>query len=373
LANRLRADMKAIILAGGFATRLRPISYAIPKLLFPVLGKPMVHWTLDLLRECGVDEAVLAVNYLADSLRASVGDEYRGIRIRYSLEDKPLGTAGPIKLASRSLRLRDTFIAMNGDVIARINLTQMRKRHRSSKAAVTDALHEVRDPSRFGVVQLDSASRIERFVEKPPLKEAPSRMINAGIYMIEPSVLNMIRSGRRVSLEREIFPLLAKRRRLAGFPFRGYWFDIGSFSDYRKANFALLEKQGPTRIIRRRASMPAASSKLVPPLLLGESSTVEKAATLGPQALLGKDCVVMRGARVTDSILFDRVRVGIGSTVSGAIVASDVSIGDQVKIDPGSVVSSDVQIHDGVRIRSNAIIHPHREVTTDVGSRAHMM
>ena len=365
--------MKAIVLAGGFATRLRPISYAIPKLLFPVLGKPMVHWILDLLRECGVDEAVLAVNYLADSLRASVGYVYKGIRIKYSLEDKPLGTAGPMKLASISVRLRDTFVAMNGDIIAHINLIQMLECHRNSRAAVTDALHEVRDPSRFGVVQLDSASRIERFVEKPPLKEAPSRMINAGIYMIEPSVLRMIRSGRRVSLEREIFPILAKRRRLTGFPFQGYWFDIGSFSDYRRANFALLERQGATRITLRRASMADASCRLLPPLLLGEGSRVEKAATLGPQALLGKDCVVMRRARVTDSILFDRVSVGIGSTVSGAIVASDVSIGDGVKIEPGAVVSSDVQICDGVRIRSNAIIHPHREVTTDVGSRAHMM
>jgi mannose-1-phosphate guanylyltransferase len=369
----LRADMKAIVLAGGFATRLRPISYAMPKLLFPVLGKPLIHWTLDLLRECGVDEAVLAVNYLADSLRASVGDDYKGIRIKYSLEEKPLGTAGPIKLASNSVRLRGTFVAMNGDIIAQINLTQMRRHHLDSRATVTDALHEVRDPRRFGVVQLDSAYRIERFVEKPTLREAPSRMINAGIYMIEPSVLSMIRPGHQVSLEREIFPILAKKRRLVGFPFQGYWFDIGSFSDYQRANFAMLEEQGPTRIIRRQASMTAASSRLLPPLLLGEGSSLEKAAILGPQAIVGKDCVVMRRARVTDSILFDRVTVGIGSTVSGAIVASDASIGDGVKIEPGTVVSSDVQIRDGVRIRRNAIIHPHREVATDVASRAHIM
>jgi len=365
--------MKAIVLAGGFATRLRPISYAIPKLLFPILGKPMVYWTLDLLRECGVVEAVLGVNYLADSLRATVGDNYRGIRIKYSLEDKPLGTAGPIKLASNFIRLRDTFVAMNGDVIAQINLTQMRKHHQNSTAAVTDALHEVRNPSRFGVVQLDSARRIERFVEKPTLKEAPSRMINAGIYMIEPSVLNMIRPEHRVSLEREIFPILAKRRRLFGFPFQGYWFDIGSFSDYQRANFALLAKQGPRTIIRHEASRAAAQSRLLSPLLLGEGSIVEKAATLGPKALLGKHCRIMKRARVTGSILFDRVTVGIGSTVSGAIVASDVSVGDKVKIEPGTVISSHVQIHDGARIRRNAIIHPHREVATDVRSGAQIM
>ena len=373
MANELRKDMKAIVLAGGFATRLRPISYTLPKLLFPVLGKPMVYWTLDLLRKCGVDEAVLAVNYLADSLRASVGKDYKGIRIKYSLEDKPLGTAGPIKLASNSVRLKDTFLAMNGDIIAQINLTQMRKNHRNSRAAVTDALHEVLDPSSFGVVQLDSTGRIERFVEKPTLEEAPSRMINAGIYMIEPSVLDMIRPGHRVSLEREIFPVLAKKRGLFGFPFEGYWFDIGSFSDYQRANFALLAEQGPRPIIRHEASRVAAPSRLVPPLLLGEGSSVEKAAILGPNALLGNHCLIMKRARVTDSILFDRVAVGIGSTVSGAIVASDVSIGDGVKIEPGAVLSSHVQIRDGVRIRRNAIIHPHKEVATDVGSRAQIM
>ena len=148
--------MKAIVLAGGYATRLRPISYALPKLLFPVLGKPMIYWTLDLLKHHGVDEVVLAVNYLADSLRARLGEEYRGMRIQYSLENQPLGTGGPMKLASQTIRLKDTFIAMNGDVIAEIDLTEMLTNvMNKSKAAVTDALHEVRDPSRFGVVQLD--------------------------------------------------------------------------------------------------------------------------------------------------------------------------------------------------------------------------
>ncbi len=247
--------MKAIVLAGGYATRLRPISYALPKLLFPVLGKPMIYWTLDLLRHYGIDEVVLAVNYLADSLRARVGEEYRGIRIHYSLEDRPLGTGGPLKLASKTIRLEDTFIAMNGDVIAEIDLTQMLERHERAKAAVTDALHEVRDPTRFGVVQLDSNRRISRFVEKPSLKEAPSRLVNAGIYMIEPSVLKMIPAGRRVSLEREIFPVLAKRQRLIGFPFEGHWFDIGSLSDFQKANLALLQKQGLKSILRRGRRM----------------------------------------------------------------------------------------------------------------------
>ena len=148
--------MKAIVLAGGFATRLRPISYVIPKLLFPVAGKSMIYWTLDLLKRFQVDEVVLGVNYLAEELRKAVGNEYRGIRIKYSLEKSPLGTAGPIKLASKMTQLTKRFIVMNGDIITNINSDEMLQRHKSSKAAVTDALHEVQDPSRFGVVELDA-------------------------------------------------------------------------------------------------------------------------------------------------------------------------------------------------------------------------
>lgn len=365
--------MKAIVLAGGYATRLRPISYALPKLLFPVLGKPMIYWTLDLLRDHGVDEVVLAVNYLADSLRARVGKEYRGMRIKYSLEDEPLGTAGPIKLASHAIRLRDTFITMNGDVIAEIDLTDMMKQHEKARAAVTDALHEVQNPSRFGVVQLDSAGRIQRFVEKPSLKEAPSRMVNAGIYVIEPLVLRMISPGRKVSLERQIFPLLAKRRRLSGFPFEGHWFDMGSLSDYQKANFALLQEHGPKSVLRNAGSKIVAGSRLVPPLFVGDRSKVERAARVGPNALLGMNCLIRRSARVTNSILFDRVTIGEGTTVSGAIIASNVSVGNRVKIEPGTVISPNVQISDRVKIGRNAIIHPYKEITANVGTGVHIM
>ena len=365
--------MKGIILAGGYATRLRPISYALPKLLFPVLGKPMIYWTLDLLRRYGVDEVVLAVNYLADVLRARVGEEYKGIRIHYSLEDSPLGTGGPLKLASHTIRMRDTFVAMNGDVIAEIDLTQMLDSHEIAKAAVTDALHEVHDPTRFGVVQLDSRRRISRFVEKPSLKEAPSRLVNAGIYMIEPSVLRMIPEGRKVSLEREIFPVLAKRQTLIGFPFEGHWFDIGSFSDFQKANFALLQKQRPKLIIRHGRRGIVKDLRRTALFFKGEHSTVESTARVGSNVVIGNNCRVGSGARVTNSILFDEVAVGNGAIVSGAIIASNVSIGKRVRIKPGTVISSNVQISDDVKIGRNAIVHPYKEITTNVATGIQIM
>lgn len=364
--------MKAIVLAGGYATRLRPISYVIPKLLFPVASKPMIYWTLDLLKRFQVDEVILAVNYLAEDLRSVVGDDYRGMCIKYSLEKSPLGTAGPIKLASKITRLTKTFIAMNGDIITNIDFNQMLQSHKSSKAAITDALREVQNPSRFGVVELDVASRIVRFVEKPSKTDAPSRLINAGIYLIEPSVLKRIPSGRKVSLEREIFPVLARRGKLGGLKLSDYWFDIGNFSDYRKANFALLEKTGRANV-RFGESTVAKDSKLTPPILVGRHTYVGFHAILGPYAVLGKNVFVGNRVRLSDSIIFDDVKIGEKSTVIGAIVASNSRIGRDVRIDRGAIISSNVSISDGVRVGKGAVIHPYKEITRHISDWAQVM
>jgi len=362
--------MKAIVLAGGYATRLRPISYSIPKLLFPVAGKPMIYWTLDLLRKFQVEEVVLAVNYLAEHLRSVIGDEYRGMRIKYSLESSPLGTAGPIKLASKITRLTKTFIAMNGDIVTSIDFNEMLERHRSSKAAITDALREVQNPSRFGVVELDGASRIIRFVEKPLKREAPSRLVNAGIYLIEPSVLSRIRSERKISLEREIFPILARHRRLGGFKLSDYWFDIGNFSDYRKANFALIEK---ARSEVRFGSTIAKDSTLSPPILMGTHAVISFEAKLGPNVVLGKNVFVGRKVRISNSIIFDDVKVGDRSTVTGAIVASHADIGKGVRIERGAIISPNVSISDGVKIGIGAVIHPYKEIHQQISDWTHVM
>ena len=364
--------MKAIVLAGGYATRLRPISYVIPKLLFPVAGKPMIYWTLDLLKRFQVDEVVLAVNYLAEDLRNVVGDEYRGMRIKYSLEKFPLGTAGPIKLASKMTRMTKTFIAMNGDIITNIDFNEMLQSHKFSNAAITDALREVQNPSRFGVVELDAASRIVRFVEKPSKRDVPSRLINAGIYLIEPSVLKRIPSERKVSLEREIFPVLARRGKLGGFTLSDFWFDIGNFSDYRKANFALLVKTARANV-RFGESKVAKDSRFTQPILVGRHTSVGFEADLGPNAVLGKNVLVGKRVRLSNSIIFDDVKIGEKSTITGAIVASNSNIGRGVRIERGAIISPNVSIGDGVRVGKGAVIHPYKESTRDIGDWAQVM
>jgi len=365
--------MKAVVLAGGYATRLRPISYTLPKLLFPVLGKPMIYWNLDLLRGFGVDEVVLGVNYLADSLRAVVGERYGNMSVKYSLEDSPLGTAGPIKLASQMIPLNETFVAMNGDIITDLNIAEMKQQHEANHAAITDALYKVKDPRRFGVVQLTPNRHIQRFIEKPKLKDAPSHLINAGLYIVQPEVLGMIPPGKKVSLEHEIFPVLAKEGRLCGFPFSGYWFDIGDIAEYRKANFQLLKQRSSGSPLQENSVKVDVDAKVRVPAYLGESSQMESKASAGPNVLIGKNSRIMKGAKVSDSVLFDNVTVGEGSIIHGAIVASDTTIGKRVRIEEGSVVSPHVQIHDGVRIGRNAIVHPFKEIVSNIRSNAHAM
>jgi NDP-sugar pyrophosphorylase family protein len=331
----------------------------------------MIYWSLDLLKSLGTEEVLLGVNYLAETLRSQVGSEYRGMSIKYSLETEPLGTAGPIKLASTNTRIDETFIAMNGDVIAQIDLQGMLKQHHETKALITDALHEVKNPSRFGVVELDAENRIRRFVEKPSPREAPSRLVNAGIYLIEPEVLQMIPPYQKVSLEREIFPPLAKQGRLGGFTFPAHWFDIGNLTDFRKANFAMLLDSAHTSVEEKRKG--ATDALIRKSVFIGENSKVSDKASVGPKVLLGNNGSIAEGARVSESILFDRVTIGERSAVSGAILANDVEVGKRARIGPGCVVSSSVRIADGVKIGSGAIIHPYKEISSNVRALAHVM
>jgi mannose-1-phosphate guanylyltransferase len=348
----------------------------MPKLLFPVFRKPMIYWTLDLLRGVGVDEVVLGVNYMADVLRANVGSTYQGMTIRYSLESQQLGTAGPIKLASANTELDEPFIAMNGDVIAQINLQDMLKQHLSTQALITDALHEVKTPGRFGVVQMshtEGVTKIQRFVEKPKPGTAPSHLVNAGIYIIDPTVLQMITSDRKVSLEREIFPTLAQQGKLWGFQFSGHWFDIGNFRDYQEANFQMLKDSRSKSKSCEEDSRIAADAVIREPVSLAVNSTVDGQAHVGPKVLLGSNGHIARGARVAHSIFFDGVSIGEGSEVIGVILASGVKVGRDVKIGRGSIIAPNVTIADGVRIGEKAIIHPYKEIDRNVRAEAHVM
>lgn len=226
------APKTAVILAGGQGTRLRPITYEIPKALIPVQGKTITEHLFDLLKRHGVHDVILSVGYLKEKIkdRFKDGKEF-GLSISYVEENEPLGTAGPVKLLKN--RLKEPFIVSNGDELKDINIEEMYKFHKENNALVTIALTTVDDPSKYGVAKL-SGSKILEFVEKPRREDAPSNLINSGFYIIDPSVIDMIPKGFAM-FEKDVFPKLAKQGRLFGYPFSGQWFDTGNMERYEKA------------------------------------------------------------------------------------------------------------------------------------------
>jgi len=355
-------------LGGGYATRLRPLSYALPKLLFPVGGKPILERTIEHLSSFGVDEVILAVNYLADQLREHFGEQYHGMKIIYSLEPKPLGTGGPIAFAHRYYR-SETLFAMNGDILSEIDLDAMRRLHESNEALATIALHEVDDPTRFGVARLDEHSRIREFLEKPKLADAPSRLVNAGAYLLEPQAVDRISEGRKVIIEREVFPALASEGKLFGYVHSGTWFDIGNISDFRNANFALLEKKTGNKIEARIAR----SAELTDPVLIGEHAIVEEGAKLGPRTIIGRGARIHRNANVAETIVFDDAEIGSDSSIEGAVIGNSVTIGKGVVIEQGSVIAGYVNIHDNVRLTRHVYVHPYKQIEEDILNSGHVV
>ena len=223
---------KALILVGGKGTRLRPLTYKTPKCMIDVHGKTLTEHLFDLLKKYGIRDVILSVGYLKENVKEYYGDGSKfGVNITYVEEDEPLGTAGPLRLAKKYIN--DSFIVTNGDELKNFNIPRMFRLHKRKDALATLALTTVTDPSQYGVARL-SGSRILEFVEKPKKEEAPSNLINAGFYIMEPEVIDMISEGFSM-LEKDVFPKLAREGRLRGFPTAGQWFDIGNFERYEIA------------------------------------------------------------------------------------------------------------------------------------------
>ena len=203
--------MKALILAGGIGTRLRPLSCTRPKLLFPILNKPLLDWTLENLAESEISEVTLAVKHMAEVFMQRYGKSKYGIKISYSREKKPMRTGGAIKYAEEIIGHEEPFLVLNGDTFTKIDYTTLLKEHREKSAVATIALYRVEDPSRYGTVKLAEESRVKQFVEKAPLRQAPSNLINAGVYLLDPEIFKYIPGGRPVSIEREVFRNWRKR------------------------------------------------------------------------------------------------------------------------------------------------------------------
>jgi mannose-1-phosphate guanylyltransferase len=310
--------VQAIILVGGEGTRLRPLTADVPKPALTLVDRPFLAYMVEWLAGHGVTEVVLACGFLPDVLREALGDgERAGARIRYVAEPEPRGTAGAIRFAADELgdELDDRFLALNGDVLTDLDLSALIRAHEARGARATIALHPVEDSSAYGLVRTGEGGKVLEFTEKTG--EAAPGEVNAGMYVLERSVLDLIPPGENVSIERDVFPRLVGEG-LCGLRLDGYWMDIGTPERYLQASWDILEGRVQTRV------EPTAPGMLIAP------DAALAGATVGPRAVIGPGCRVGAGAEVNDSVLLDGCAIGEGARVSKSILAPGV------KVDPGA-------------------------------------
>ncbi len=327
--------MRAVVLVGGFGTRLRPLTYTTPKPLLPVGHHAILEHVLANVARGGVTEAVLSLGFLPDGFRAAYPDDTcAGVHLRYAVEDEPLDTAGAIRFAAVTAGYTDeTIVALNGDVLTDLDIGALVAFHRDRGAEGTLHLISVQDPSAFGVVPTDGHGRVTAFIEKPPRDEAPTNLINAGTYVLEPSVLARIPSGRRVSIERETFPAMAADGTLFAYATEDYWLDTGRPDQYLQANLDLLD-----------------GARLARPIdPIGRGAVVDPGAEV-QRSVVGAGCRVADGASITASVLLPGVSVAAGAVVIGSIV------GRGVVVEAGARLS-DVVIGDGERVTAGTVLH----------------
>jgi len=364
--------VKAVIIAGGFGTRLRPLSCTRPKHLFPIGGRPLLDWTLERLAKGGADEVVFAVNYLSQAFIKRYGESAYGMKIHYSQEEKPLGTGGCVKNAEKIIGHDEPFLLLNGDILSNIDYAKLTIAHVKNDATATMTLHKVDDPSRYGVAEVTEKNRIKRFVEKPEPGKASSNLINAGVYVLSPKIFDYIPNGRRVSIEREVFPVLARENKLFGYEYNGLWIDIGEPSDYLRGNRLLLDvelKNGYTA----SSSKLEVSVEIINPVVVGEQTSIGDKSRIGPHVSISDNVTVGRGVSIENSIIFSGVAISDFSSLKGAIIGEDVVIGKRVKIKENCLVGDQATIHDNVTFTKGVRVCPQKEVTESVLSPKYLM
>ncbi len=344
--------MKAVILAGGEGTRLRPLTLSTPKPVVPVVDRPFLQHQLQLLSAAGVREVVFSVAYRPEKIRAVFGDGSAfGVAIRYAVEETPLGTGGAVRNALPLLDERT--VVLNGDVLTDVDLATIVARHVAQKAAATIVLTPVPNPAAYGLVETDGAGRVRRFLEKPGPEEITTDTINAGIYVLETSVIELMPPALNHSIEREFFPaLLARGDLVLGPVHRGYWIDIGTPQKYLQVHEDILSGRFPVPLDGRRRGegFVHATARVADDVVLdghfyvGPGCEVASGARLGPCATLVADVRIESGAHVRESVLWRGVSLGRDSEVARCLLGLGAALGrsavvHDIVLGEGSVLS----------------------------------
>ncbi len=340
--------MKAILLAGGKGTRLRPLTLHTPKPVVPIFDRAFLHYQIDLLKQVpDLDEVILSLNYQPRRIEEVFGEgEGTGVKLRYVVEPAPLGTGGAIRYAAQGIT--DTIVVFNGDVMTSVDVNAVLERHRAANARATIVLTPVDNPAAYGLVETDADGRVTRFLEKPKADEITCDTINAGIYVLEPETFDRIPKDVAYSIERGYFPSLTERgETFVAYIDRGYWIDIGTPEKYIQVHRDMFEGRYDAGIYRGGDRLlplisPEArvddGATLVAPCFVDAGAHIKAGAVVGPYAVIGRGVVVDEGAQLRNTIIWPNTRIGQNAVLDGPILGRNCHIGRNVSITGNAVL-----------------------------------
>jgi mannose-1-phosphate guanylyltransferase / phosphomannomutase len=372
-------SLKAVVMAGGEGSRLRPMTANQPKPMLPVVNRPLMEHVLRLLKRHGFDDTVVTVQFLASLIRSYFGDgEELGMALSYANEDRPLGTAGSVKNAEAALS-DDTFLVISGDALTDFDLGALVEAHRSRGSLVTVCLARRPDPLEFGIVITDDEGRIERFLEKPTWGQVFSDTVNTGIYVMEPAVFAHVPSGEAVDWSADVFPaLLAQGAPLHGYVAEGYWEDVGTHDSYRRAQADALYGRVEVEISGFQVSPGVwvgegaeidPDAVLESPCCIGDFAKVEAGAHIGESTVLGNNVVVKQGARLERVVVHDNAYIGPHASLRGCVLGKNTDVMRNVRVEEGSVVGDECVLEEEAFLSSGVTIYPFK--TIEAGAVVH--
>jgi mannose-1-phosphate guanylyltransferase len=343
-----KSNMQALILAGGKGTRLRPLTVYTPKPIVPICNRPFLLYQIDTLRRAGITDITLSLSYQPNKIEQLLGDgsDY-GVKLRYTVEPQPMGTAGAYKFAEELIRERT--VVFNGDILTDLDLKAVIREHNDRQALATIVLAPVKNPSAYGLVETENDGRIRRFLEKPKEEEITVNTINAGTYVLEPKVLDYVPAGENHSFEYGLFPNLLERKEAfyAHIPQRTYWIDIGTPERYLQVHQDLLANRVTRIHIKdRRGRFDEATRCEIDDLsMIGDDCQIKPGAEI-INSVLGPGCFLEERARVENSIIWPHTRLGTAATVTNAIVGRGCHIGRSAVVAAGSVLGDKTSLTD---------------------------
>ncbi len=332
--------MKALILAGGFGTRLRPLTCTRPKHLLPLASSTLIGFLLDQLHAAKISKVIIATGPDSEPLQKVLGNgANHNVNLTYSIEPHPLGTAGAIKYAESFLKNESEFLVLNGDIVSDISFQKLLDYHHQQQAIATLALYPVEDPSPFGVVDLSPAGRINKFIEKPLRSESPSNLINAGCYVLDYTILDQIPPTTKVSLEYEVFPPLCQSNKVYGLAHHGIWIDTGTPASFLEAHHALRSTMHKTPQI-------------------GPDSQIASPRNISSDVTIGNQVIIGANTKITNSVIFDEVIIGEGVTIDQSIIGHGAVIGQGLLLENYVIVGDGAVLDAGAKIPPGSLICP---------------